>query len=461
MKTLSEAYANYAVGLRFEDLPEEVVERVKYILLDFIGVSVAGCECPGSLKLKEVLLSEGNGKATVLGCYKKTNLLNAALINGTISHYLDMDDGHKGSISHPAVAILPAMFALAETIHCTGREFITATVAAYEIMCRIGTVMQPEHQSKRGFHTTGTCGTIGAAIGCSKLLKLNEEQMQNAIGLACIQASGLLEVMNSGVMSKPFIAGKAAYNGLLSALLAAKGMQSPKKSLEGQKGFFNAMCGKWDEDKALRGLGEEYLVLDVYFKFHAACGLIHSSADALLDLQRKHFFKPEDVEYVEIGVQTYAYEVVGKSENLKEGAEMKFSIPFSAAIVLIYGDLLPNRFNDENLNNSKIRSLVRKIIVYPSKEMDTTFPKLRSSTVTVKLRSGEVLNMRVDAAKGHPENSPTKAELEKKFFLLSKEYMPSETANRVKDRILMFEQEQNVEDLVRLAYKGNSGKCSV
>ncbi len=445
MDTLAEKYAAYVSRLTYDDLPENVVHKAVLLFLDYLGCCIGGRTCPAALKLLETVPGFGQGNSAVVGRSVRAHPWTAAMINGTAAHYLDMDDGHKPSISHPAVAIFPALSALSEGF--SGREFITAAVAGYEVMCRLGAAMQPDHQSKLGFHTTGTCGTVGAAVACSKLLGLTETKISNAIGVATLQASGLLEVMSSGVMSKPFHAGKAASGGLLAALLAARDMEAPATSLEGDKGFLNAMGGHWNADKLTEGLGTEYQTLGAYFKFHAACGLCHSSADALRSLLQEYDLVPEDVESVELQVQSYAADVVGVPKNMRQGTEMKFSLPYSSAIILLYGDLLPMRFTDKYLFDEKVRELAARIRVQPSAEMDQTFPKLRSSRAVIMLHDGRVLQKRVDAARGHPENPPEDKELFEKFKTLAEDMHGKET-DRILNEIMMIPCRESVFPLI-------------
>jgi 2-methylcitrate dehydratase PrpD len=450
MNSLAEIYAEYAAGLRFDGLPPAVVKKAVLLLLDYVGVSIVGAPAQGQ-EVMAVLPGMGEGVSPVVDSDRDAHPWTAAFVNGTAAHFLDMDDGHKPTISHPAVAIFPALLALADGGH-TAKDLITAAVAGYEIMCRLGTAMQPDHQSRLGFHTTGTCGTVGAASASAKLMKLTAEQTRHAIGIASLQASGLLEVMSSGVMSKPFQAGKAAAGGLLSAILAAQGMEAPDTSLDGPKGLLNAMGGNWNGDELTKDLGSRYATLDAYFKFHAACGLCHASADALQGLTREYGFGPDDVEQIELQVQSYAYEVAGKPKEIAVGTGMKFSMPHVAALILEYGDLLPLRFTDLYLHDEKILTLAEKVRVVPSAEMDETFPKLRSSRALVMLKDGRVLEKRVDAARGHPENPPEEAEIIGKFQILTEEYLGAD-APVVATSILKVPELSSIDGLARNVYR--------
>ncbi|MGE5541564.1 MAG: MmgE/PrpD family protein [Bacillota bacterium] len=431
MNTLSERLSEFACGLRLQDMSSEAVDKVKECLLDFLGVAVAGSDCPAAGILERRLLPSRVGACSVIGCGCGGEPETAALINGTCGHYLELDDGHKSSISHPGTVVFPAALALSQVTNCPGARLIEAAVAGYDVVCRIGRALQPSHQAKRGFHTTGTCGAIGAAVAAGKVLGLDPARMTSAIGLACLQASGLLEVMNTGGMSKPFQAGKAAACGVLSALLASDGMEGPATALDGPKGFMNAMGDVWSTSDILDGIGERFLITETYFKFHAACGLVHSSIDALLDLRNAHGFGLDEIEGIELRVQTYAAEVVGVHSDPRSPQEMKFSLPMSAALGVVFGDASPNRYTGENLVSPAVRRAARLMQVVADPSLDAHFPKWRSSVVTVRMKSGAVLQKRVDAARGHPENPATKGDLEAKFRVLAVGFMGEPGAEEV------------------------------
>ncbi|MGE5485550.1 MAG: MmgE/PrpD family protein [Ignavibacteriales bacterium] len=431
MNTLSERLSEFACGLRLQDMSSEVVDKVKECLLDFLGVAVAGSGCPAAGILASRMLPSRSGACSVIRGDCGAEPEAAALINGTCGHYLELDDGHKASISHPGTVVFPAALALSQDTDCSGERLIEAAVAGYDVVCRIGQALQPSHQAKRGFHTTGTCGAIGAAVAAGKVMGLDPGRMTNAIGLACLQASGLLEVMNTGGMSKPFQAGKAAASGVLSALLASDGMEAPSTALDGPKGFMNAMGDEWATSAVLDGIGKRFLISETYFKFHAACGLVHSSIDALLALRDAHGFGLDGIERIELRVQTYAAEVVGVHSNPGTPQEMKFSLPMSAAVAVVFGDASPTRYTAENLDSPEVRRAAHLMEVVADPSLDAYFPKQRSSVVTVHLKSGTVLQKRVDAARGHPENPATTGDLKAKFRVLAEGFMRGSSVEEV------------------------------
>ena len=189
-------------------------------------------------KTVQSLFTSG-GVSTVLG-FEKASCTDAPLINGVFAHSLDLDDGHRYSQIHPGSTVIPASLALAETYDKTGKDFITAIVAGYQISILMGLLSNPEHRSQ-GFHSTGTCGTFGAAAAASRVMNLGFEDTVNALGLAGTQAAGLLESDHSGSMGKHLHAGKAAQAGVISALLSKKGFTGASSIIDGREGFMRAM----------------------------------------------------------------------------------------------------------------------------------------------------------------------------------------------------------------------------
>jgi len=449
LQTLSEQLAVFINELKFKDLSQEIIKKAKLCLLDFTGVAVASSDCFPAKVLRNQFSSGCSGVASVIGQRSSLHPITAALINGTCGHYLDMDDGEKASISHPGTVIFPAALAISQVKNCKGSQLIEAVVLGYEVICRLGSAMQPSHQTVRGFHTTGTCGTIGAAVSAAKLLGLNKLQIVNAIGLAALQASGLLEVMNTGGMSKSFQAGKAAACGVLSALMASEGMEGPSTALDGPKGFINAMADNVQISLVSENLGTPDRILNVYFKFHAACGLVHSSIDALLELKEQYQFELNDIRQIVLKVQSYAAEVVGINKEPKTAQGMKFSLPMNAGLVLVFGDASPMRYTEENLKNTSVKHVAKLTKVFADKELDTTFPILRSSVAIVKLKSGKIIQKRIDAAKGHPENPATDKDIVEKYLSLSDEYMGKTMANTVLEQIMCIENNTGIATMVK------------
>jgi len=282
---ISRKLAEYVHDTSFEDLSDSVVRYTKFCLFDWIGVTLGGStEEAGVILFDAVCEMGGKEQATILGKGVKTNILFAALVNGCMSHALDYDDTHVGSSIHPSVCLAPAVIAVGEFMHSSGKDLITAFALGFEISTRIGAAIGLSHY-EHGWHATATIGRFGAAAGAAKLLGLSPDEIVNAFGLSGTQIGGLRQVF--GTMSKPFHAGKAAMDGALSALLAKRGFDSSQQIFEGQFGIGNVYSSNPDFPTLTKNLGAKYQILNVAFKPYASALGTHPIIEAILDIKKK------------------------------------------------------------------------------------------------------------------------------------------------------------------------------
>jgi 2-methylcitrate dehydratase PrpD len=347
-------------------------------------------------------------QATVLGRQEKVDIASAALVNGITSHTFDFDDTHLKTIIHPAGPVASAVLALAELRGAGGRDVIDALVLGIDVACRIGNVMYPDHYD-RGWHITGSTGMLGAAAACSRLLKLDEQQTQMALGIAASQPVGLREQF--GTMTKPFHPGGAARAGLMSALLASKGFTSSPRALEAPRGFVQVASDKRAWHEATDELGQRFEIsFNTYKPF--ACGIvIHPSIDACVQL-RDQGVKPDDVERIELRVHSLVLELTGKKEP-KDGLQGKFSVYHGCAVGLIHGRAGEEEFSDAVVNDPQVVALRNKV----QATVDDSIQE-EAVQVTAVLKDGRRVAVRVDHAIGSVENPLSDAQLEAKFAAL-------------------------------------------
>ena len=271
---------------------------------------------------------------------------------------MEMDDLHRESILHPAAAIIPAVFALAEREKASGADLLLAIAVGYEAAIRVALGVGPSHY--RFWHTTATCGTFGAAAGAARLLGLDEEQTLSAYGSAGTQAGGLWEFLTNNAMSKQLHPGKAAFNGLLSALLAQRGFTGARKILEGEKGFFKATSGDFDGAKCLADLGKEFYFERNSIKYHASCGHTHSAIDAVLQATQGAGLAPEDVDSVSISVYQGSLDLL---ENIEATTPYlaKFNLPFCVDSALRFGHADVADFTAERIRDPEMIRMIQKI----------------------------------------------------------------------------------------------------
>lgn len=390
----------------YEDIPEPVRQHGRKSLLNWLGVAIGAARHESVDMTLAVAAQLGAGRqASVLGRSEKTDMLFASLINGMSSHIFDFDDTHLDTIHHPSAPVAPVCFALGEVNRLSGREVLRAFVLGTEAELRISNAVYPSHYDV-GWHITSTAGVFGAAVAAGVLLRLNEEQMAWALGLAGTQAFGFREMF--GTMTKPFHPGKAAQNGLLAALLAQRGFTSSKQVLEAKRGFANVMAPRHDLSQVNIRWGEQWELAKNAFKAYA-CGIVlHPAIDACIALGRK-IADPAQVKEIEIKVNPYVLELTGKP-NPQTGLEGKFSIYHTGAVAFLDGDASVGQYTDEKVLDPQTVAFRSKI--KPVVEESFTEDEALARLTTL---DGSVHEIKVNHATGSAENPLTDEAICAKF----------------------------------------------
>lgn len=430
----------------YQDIPHHIVEHSKLLILDWFGVTLAGArEKIATILLdfiKQIDGDNGPSQATIVGKDIKTDILKAALANGTISHALDLDDYHAPTLSHPTVAFLPAIVVVAEFKGLSGKDLITAFILAFEVFARIGYGVGRIHYD-RGWHSTSTLGRFGATAGVCKLLNLNVEQIINAFGIAGTQAGGVRQVF--GTMCKPFHPGKSSMDGVLSAFLAEKGFTSSKEIIEGKQGFLEIFSGDMGAEKILTDLGTTYHILNITFKLYASCGFTHSTIDLLREIRRENKFNVDDVKEIKIDVNRIALDAAGKTEP-ETGLEGKFSFNHCAAVALAEGSAGIDQFTDDKVRDPLLVKLRRKVKTTARDNEDLCF----GSRVLVRMKKGAEYEKHTLFPKGNARNPLTYMELVEKFRNLTCEMLPKTKINELIKKIMRVDEIENISSLLDL-----------
>src|SRR5882757_11005647 len=403
---LTAALADFAANLRFADLPAEVAHEAKRALIDHVGVAAAAAGHPSvdaMLRVSDRLA--GAGSHTVIGRSQTVSMPYAALINGFAAHLLDYDDTFNpgDTTVHGSAPVWPVIFALAQRV--TGAAALTAFVAGFETECRLGRAAGDAHY-EIGWHVTGTVGHVGAAAAGGRMLGLTPAVLNQALGSAGTQAAGLKAVY--GTDGKPLHAGKAAMDGLLSAVMAAEGLTSSVEIIEGARGFLAVMSPDPAPGTLLDGLGDQWHLLANGYKAYPSGSLTHPAIDAVLALRAEHGFEAADVRRVRAGVNSKAATVTGKVDP-RTGLDAKFSITHGIAVALTARPRL-DHFTDAAAADVEIASARALIDV----RADDAVGK-RAAVVTVLLADGRSLIRRVDANLGTPDNPMSDDDLAAKF----------------------------------------------
>ena len=440
LKNISKFISNY----QYHQASAESITVVKAAFLDFFGVTYRGINEDASkiayATVEEIFSKKTNFdlQASIIGHSKKTDILNAAFLNGVAAHVLELDDGHRGAQIHLGAIIFPTALAIAESYDLNGMDFIEAVIVGYEVGILLGQIVNPNHRNN-GFHTTATIGTFVAGAVACKLLHLGEDEILNTLGLCGTQAAGLLESDHSGSMGKVLHVGKAAYNGILSAFLARNGFTGAGSILEGDEGFLKSMVFNNDDgaefslEESLQDIGD-VKIRDIYFKQYPFCRHLHSSIDTALKLKASIGDEYGHIENVTIKT----YEIAAQHDNYqpKNVAELRQSLPYAVAIALVEGEVSVDCVNqlikygllDEYSNVDKVNSikkLAKEMVLISDKKLNKLYPKKRPSNVIIKLdenfRNGLFQNITL-LPKGDFENPLELRELINKFKQLNPDY---------------------------------------
>jgi 2-methylcitrate dehydratase PrpD len=444
---ISKIFARYASQLSYDQLPVEAVVAAKRAFLDWLGNTYAGAaSSTGKIMAGVLLESGGTPEATLIGFGSRNSALNAALLNGCCSHIIEFDDLYRNAMYHPGAPTIAAALAVAEKLCVSGRELLAAIVAGYEVGTRIAEAISPSHYKL--WHTTGTVGTFAAAASAGNLLRLTCEQMTWALGNAGTQAAGLWQFNEDGqMMSKPLHPGRAANNGVLSALLAKRGFNGATHILEGQKGFCRATAPQWNFDKVLSTLGKEYNITRTTFKAYASCSHTHSAIDATLALMADHRLHPENIAGVRVRTYSIACEVAGNSCP-QTTQQAKFSVAYCVAAAIRFGKAGIAEFSQKWVDDLELQNLVRRIEVVSDADLTALAPARRPALVSIKTTAGQTYSQRTDFRKGDPENPPAQSDLEMKFRDLS--LLPIQAAQTLIQRTNEMEQLENAAQLLQL-----------
>ncbi len=454
---ITDAVVSFIDAARFERMPEAAVVQAKRCLVDGLGVALAGTTTRGSGIVRQyVKTCGGRAEATVLGPEPlSATAAQAALANGSAGHAMDYDDTQLsttpdrvfGLLTHPTVPAMAASLALAERAGASGRVFLEAFLTGFEVECKIAEAIDPDHYL-RGFHSTGTIGTLGAAAGAARLLRLERPAIAHALGIAASMSAGIR--VNFGSMTKPLHAGRAAENGVAAAELAARGFTAGAAPLDGEWGFFEVMGGGADLSRIVGALGAPYSIVSpgVSVKPYPCGSLGHPTMDAMMKLVTEHDLKPEQVARVRVKAGSNILDPL-RYRAAKTELEAKFCLPFMMSAILLRRRAGIREFTDEFVSSAPVQAMMARVeTVFDSAIQARGFDKMRS-VVEVDLKDGPTLVQASDERyRGGPERPFTREELHDKFTDCASLLLPADGIRRALDVIESLERVANVRELV-------------
>ena len=452
MPAASEILASFVAQSRYEQLPADVVAKVKLHILDFLGVALAGSTWDFGAAVRDVCVAMGGEPScTMLGRSERLPAVWAALANGTFGHGLDFDDTHTESVVHVSASVVPAALAVCEERRTSGADFLTAVAIGMESNIRIGLVARGGFHD-RGVHPTGVCGTFAAALIAAKVMDLDERRLVDALGLANSQAAGSLEFLSDGSWAKRMHGGWAAHSGLVAAHLAAAGFSGQKGALDGRFGLYRRYLGDqgWDLTRLSDSIGERWELLDTGLKPYPCCHYNHAFADCAAALRREHGIRPDDVERVECFIAARQVPIVCEPESSKttprNDYDAKFSLHYAVASMLVRGHLGVDDFTDAAIHEPAVLSMARRVIYREDPESD--FPRRFPGWVRIQMRDGTVFEHREPINRGSAENPLSEEDVRAKFRDNAARVLQPSKIDEVVDAVAGLEQSG---DLSRLS----------
>jgi len=384
--------------VRSQQIPESVIVQARKCLLDYCGVLLGG-RTYAQEEHPELFDTFDNEVST--------------LLNGFCAHVLELDDGHRHGMIHLGASIISAILAVAEKESLTSDQLLRGIVMGYEAAVCCARSLQPGHKV-RGYHVSGTCGTIGSAMGIAFARGYNKEQLKSTLACAVSSAAGVLEIQEQASELKPFNVGRAAMDGYIAAQVGRLAIPGPDDILGGKRGFLAALTDTPKPEYLTDFSGDEYAIEGIYQKVHAACRHCHPAIDVTLNMKKDLHLQPDQIEKIE--VHTYKL-AVGSHDHteIKGISSAKLSTPYAVALAIVKGSCRYADYNEDNLNDCWIKNLTRKVRVVEDENLTSQSPAVRGARVSIYMKDGNEHEATCLYPKGEPENPLTQEELEEKF----------------------------------------------
>jgi 2-methylcitrate dehydratase PrpD len=447
------AIADFVSGLSYEKIPGEVRERIKLLMLDALGCGIYGANLEWCRILRRTLeMLDATRTTSIWGTDARLSSDHAALVNGTQVQGFELDDVHRKAVLHVGAVTLPALIAVAEShVKLSGRDFLTAAVAGYEIGPRVGLCMGQEHIGQ-GWHSGATVGIFSAAAGAARALKLNPEQTVHALGIAGTQSSGLMAAQY-GAMVKRMHAGRAAQSGLYGALLAAGGFTGIVDVFEAPYGgfctTFSRSQDRFNIDALSADLGRKFETMGIALKFYSCVGSNHTTLDALADIRKRRGFELGEIKEIVVYGSQVTVDHVGWPYKPEGLTAAQLNLPFCVATLLIEGDVFVEEFKPECVTDAARIGLSRKVRVLHDAYITALGAAHRHKVrVEVHFHDGSIERETRDAPRGSEQSFASADDIVAKFRKLTRGVMSDKQQDALVEAVLNVE---SLPDSKRLA----------
>ncbi|MHB8730787.1 MAG: MmgE/PrpD family protein [bacterium] len=446
--TLSGALAEFGHMLRLEAVPSAVTAHAKLLLLDTLGAALAGVDTAEGRAVAAAArrFAGERGPCAVWGTRARTTRAAAALVNGTVAHAQELDD--FGGCDHSGAVVIPAVLAACEGRRPSGARILEAIIVGYDVALRcLEAAGGYRAHNGRGWHSTGTCGSFGAAAAVAKVLGLGALQTAWAIGLAGSFTGGTWAFLGDGAMSKRYHPGRAAETGVIAGFLAEAGFTGPGYVLEAGWGGFLPVYAAEDArpEKIRDGLGTDFKILRSGVKPYACCRDIHSVLDFVLDLRRREALAADAVEGIEVRCPRGIVQMLGNAAPATRLAA-QMSMPYGIAVAWMTGRALVEEYEDRWLADAGVRAFIPRVKV----TADAALAEGTEPYITVTARDGRRFAGRVPFARGAPENPLPYAEVAEKYNILASRALPAAEVARLKDAVLSLEDRGAASEMLAL-----------
>jgi 2-methylcitrate dehydratase PrpD len=446
--------ARFVVNLRYDAIPAEVIARIKLLILDSIGCAIFGADLPWSRILLDTLSSLDTTQAcTVWGTREELSAPHAALLNGTLIQSFELDDVHRVGVLHVGAVTLPPILAIAElNPQISGRDFLTACVAGYEIGPRVGMCMGPDHITQ-GWHSGATVGVFSACAGAAAALRLTQDQTVHALGVAGTQSCGLMAAQ-FGAIVKRMHAGRAAQSGLYAALLAQRGFTGIVDVFENPYGgfctTFSRSSDRFDRRKLTAGLGEHFETLRIALKFYSCVGSNHTTLDAIRTLQTRHPFGANDVADILVRGSRATLDHVGWPYVPQGMTAAQLNLPYCVATLLLDGDVFVDQFTEAKLTDPDRMRIAGKVAVAEDPDITARGAAYRHMVhVTVTLQDGTTLQETVEAPRGSEQSFASAEDVIGKFSKLASHRIASAQVDAIISQVMEADRLDSAASLAR------------
>lgn len=443
---VTRALAEFVVASRFDDIGAAVRHEAERSLVNWMGCALGGAHhATLDAALAALLPFAGPPQAGIIGRRERLDAPTAALLNGMSAHVLDFDDTHLRTLLHPSVPVASSLLALAEyrAAHrpLSGAEFLHAFIVGVDVECRIANAIYPTHIEQ--WYITGTAGVFGAAAAVGQVLGLDAVGMVSAFGIAGTQAAGLREM--AGTMCKSFVHGRAAQNGMLSAIMAQSGFTSSARVIEAPRGFARVLVGDCDLGVILEGLGERWEISLNTYKPHA-CGVVcHPVIDGCLTVRNGHGVTPAQIAAVALRVHPLALKLTGIRAP-RGGLEGKWSLYHSAAVAFCDGAAGEEQYTDARVCDPQVTAVRERVTA----EADAGLRE-DEARIVVTLTDGRRIDVHIEHALGSVDNPMSDHDLERKFIGLAADTLPTGRAEQLIEQCWQIGALTDAAQLARLA----------